>query len=37
MIQKDLNNELGELMVKKNVDKENNGFFDVDKKYVVIG
>jgi hypothetical protein len=37
IIRKDLDAELGELPIKKKIDKENNGFFDVDKKHVVIG
>ena len=37
VIRKDLDHELGEMPTKKNIDKENNGFFDVDKKHVVIG
>ena len=36
-IRRDLDNELGELPAKKKIDKENNGFFDVEKKHIVIG
>ena len=36
-IRRDLEGELPELPVKKKVDKENNGYFDVEKKHVVIG
>ena len=37
LIRKDLDGELGELPAKKKIEKENNGFFDVDKRHVVIG
>lgn len=37
LIRKDLDNELGELPARKKIDKENSGYFDVQKKHVVIG
>lgn len=37
MIKKDLDGELPELPQKKKIQKENEGYFDVDKKHVVIG
>ena len=36
-IRRDLDIELGEYVSKKIVDKENSGFFDVEKKHIVIG
>lgn len=37
LIKKDLDSELGELLPKKKIDKENEGYFDVEKKHIVIG
>lgn len=37
MIKKDLDGELPDLPPKKKIQKENEGYFDVDKKHVVIG
>jgi len=37
LIRKDLDSELAELIPKKKLDKENEGYFDVEKKHVVIG
>lgn len=37
LIKKDLDSELGELLPKKKIDKENDGYFDVEKKHIVIG
>ena len=37
LIRKDLDSELGELLPKKKLDKENEGYFDVEKKHIVIG
>lgn len=36
-IKKDLDTELSQILPKKKIDKENNGFFDVEKKHIVIG